>query len=147
MQLRNGKFSQRYMRKLREKHPDLLLPGGPLRIMNYARAGGRAMAFGRLCSLRRQSNIDKHLRAHGIGRDDIGGFAFRFREVVIDRRAVKDGSLDELVFELGNSDPFVVDLRDICYRVQQMLHVDGLSFLEAEHECRSRIDRVFGGVL
>ena len=41
----NGKFSQRYLRKLREKHPDLLLPGGPLRIMNYARAGGRAMAL------------------------------------------------------------------------------------------------------
>ena len=94
-----------------------------------------------------QSNIDKHLRAHGIGRDDIEGFAFRFREVVIDRRAVKDGSLDELVFELGNSDPLVVDLRDICYRVQQMLHVDGLSFLEAEHECRSRVNRVFGGIL
>ena len=60
------------------------------------------------------------LRAHGIGRVDIEGFAFRFREVVIDRRAVKDGSLDELVFELGNSDPLVVDLRDICCRVQQI---------------------------
>ena len=94
-----------------------------------------------------QSNIDKHLRAHGIGRDDIEGFAFRFREVVIDRRAVKDGSLDELVFELGNSDPLVVDLRDICCRVQQMLHVDGLSFLEAEDKCRSIIDREFCGVL
>ena len=94
-----------------------------------------------------QSNIDKHLRAHGIGRVDIEGFAFRFREVVIDRRAVKDGSLDELVFELGNSDPLVVDLRDICYRVQQMLHVDGLSFLEAEDKCRSIVDREFCGVL
>ena len=43
--LRNGRFSQRYLRKLQEKHPDLLLPGGPLRIMNYARAGRRAMAL------------------------------------------------------------------------------------------------------
>jgi hypothetical protein len=43
--LRNGRFSQRYLRKLQEKHPDLLLPGGPLRIMNYALAGGRAMAL------------------------------------------------------------------------------------------------------
>ena len=66
---------------------------------------------------------------------------------MIDRRAVNDGSLDELVFELGNSDPLVVDLRDICYRGEQMLHVDGLRFLQAEHECRSRVNRVFGGVL
>jgi hypothetical protein len=45
--LRNGRFSQRYNTcgNFRDKHPDLLLPGGPLRIMNYARAGGRAMAL------------------------------------------------------------------------------------------------------
>ena len=62
-------------------------------------------------------------------------------------RAVKDGSLEELVFELGNSDPLVVNLRDLCYRVEQMMHVDGLSFLAAEHDCRSSVNRVFGGIL
>ena len=62
-------------------------------------------------------------------------------------RAVKDGSVEELVFELGNSDPFVVDLTVLCYRVEQMMHVDGLSFLAAEHDCRSRVNRVFGGML
>ena len=98
-------------------------------------------------SMDSQRDIDKHLRAHGIKRVSIEGFAFRFREVVIDMRAVKDGSLEELVFELGNNDPLVVDLRDLCYRVEQMLHVDGLSFLEAEHDCRSRVNRVFGGIL
>ena len=94
-----------------------------------------------------QRDIDKHLRAHSIKRVSIEGFAFRFREVVIDMRAVEDWSLEELVFELGNNDPLVVDLRDLCYRVEQMLHVDGLSFLEAEHDCRSRVNRVFGGIL
>ena len=94
-----------------------------------------------------QRDIDKHLRAHGIKRVIIEGFAFRYRQVVIDMRAVKDGSLEELVFELGNSDPLVVDLRDLCYRVEQMMHVDGLSFLAAEHDCRSRVNRVFGGML
>ena len=94
-----------------------------------------------------QRDIDKHLRALGIKRVTIEGFAFRYRQVVIDLRAVKDGSLEELVFELGNSDPLVVDLRDLCYRVEQMMHVDGLSFLAAEHDCRSRVNRVFGGML
>ena len=62
-------------------------------------------------------------------------------------RAVKDGSLEELVFELGNSDPLVIDLPDLCDRVEQMMHVDGLSFLAAEHDCLSRVNSVFGGML
>ena len=94
-----------------------------------------------------QRDIDQHLQAHKIKRVTIEGFAFRYREVVIDMRAVKDGSLEELVFELGNNDPLVVDLRDLCYRVEQMLHVDGLSFLEAEHDCRSIVNRVVCGIL
>ena len=60
-----------------------------------------------------QRDIDTHLRAHRITRVNFEGFAFRFREVVIDMRAVKDGSLEELVLELRSSDPLVVDLRGI----------------------------------
>ena len=62
-------------------------------------------------------------------------------------RAVKDGSVEEVVFELGNSDPFVVDLTVLCCRVEQMMHVDGLSFVASEHGCRSSVNRVSGGML
>ena len=94
-----------------------------------------------------QRDMDKHLKAHRIMRVNFEGFAFRFREVVIDMRAVKDGSLEELVFELRSSDPLVVDLRGICCRGEQMLHVDCWIFLQAEEECRARVDHVFGGIL
>ena len=46
-----------------------------------------------------QRDIDQYLQAHEIKRVTIEGFAFRYREVVIDMRAVKDGSLEALVFE------------------------------------------------
>ena len=66
---------------------------------------------------------------------------------MIDMRVVKDGSVEEVVSELGNSDPFVVDLTVLCCRVEQMMHVDGLSFLASEHGCRSSVNCVFGGIL
>ena len=61
-------------------------------------------------------------------------------------RAVKDGSLEELVFELGINDPLVVEVRGL-HGVEQKLSVDGLSFLEAEDDCRSRVASVCCGVL
>ena len=95
-----------------------------------------------------QRDIDQHLKTHEITRVTLEGFAFRYQEVVIDLRAVKDGSLEEiLVFEFGINGPLVVELRGICYRVEQKLHVDGLSFLEAEDDCRSRVASVCCGVL
>ena len=94
-----------------------------------------------------QRDIDQHLQTHKIERVTLEAFAFRYREVVIDVRAFKDGSLDELVFQFGINDPLVVELRGICYGVEQKLHVDGLSFLEAEEECRSIVTRELCGVL
>ena len=62
-------------------------------------------------------------------------------------RAVKDGIVEEDVFALCNSDPFVVDLMVLCCRVEHMMHVDGLSFLASEHGCRSCVNCVSGGML
>ena len=99
-------------------------------------------------SMDSQRDIDQHLKTHEITRVTLEGFAFRYQEVVIDLRAVKDGSLEEiLVFEFGINSPLVVELRGICYGVEQKLHVDGLSFLEAEDDCRSRVASVCCGVL
>ena len=66
---------------------------------------------------------------------------------MIDMRVVKDGSVEEVVSELSNSNPIVVDLTILCCRVVEMMHVDGLSFLASEHGGRSSVHRVSGGVL
>ena len=83
--------------------------------------------------------LAEHLRRHKIQRKTVEGFAFTFREVVFDMRAVRAGRLHEYVFEFGYDNPLVQDLKRICHEANELLHCESLGFLRAERECRSLI--------
>ena len=86
-----------------------------------------------------EPRLAEHLRRHKIWRKTLEDFAFTFREVVIDMRAVRAGRLHEYVFEFGYDNPLVQDLKKICHEANEFLHCQSLGFLQAERECRSRI--------
>ena len=60
--------------------------------------------------------IDRHLRQHKIDRRTLEGYAFRFKEVVVDLRQIKKGQLYPKVFELQRHDPLVQTLSELRKR-------------------------------
>ena len=56
-------------------------------------------------------NLGEHLHRHKIRPKDFEAFALRWREVVIDMRAVRAGTLREHVFEFAPDDTIVQDLK------------------------------------
>ena len=66
-------------------------------------------------------------------------FAFRFREVVLDRRALRDDLLRECVIEWKSETELVQDLQKICRDTTNVMHCDSL-FFKAERTCRSIIE-------
>ena len=67
-------------------------------------------------------------------------FAFRFREVVLDRRALRDGLLRECVIEWKSETELVQNLQKICRDTTNVMHCDSLEFSKAERTCRSIIE-------
>ena len=87
------------------------------------------------------ARLAEHLRIHKIKARTLEDFAFTFREVVVDLRAVRAGRLHEWAAEFEHDSPLVQDLKQICQEANEFLHCESLGFLRAERECRSQIAR------
>ena len=85
--------------------------------------------------------LPQYLAQHKIYRKSLEAFAFRFREVVLDRRALRDGLLRECVIEWKSETELVQDLQKICRDTTNVMHCDSLEFFNAELACRSIIER------
>ena len=83
--------------------------------------------------------LAEHLDRHNISPRTLEAWALRFREVVVDMRAVRAGRLHEWVFEFGYDNHLVQGLKRICHEAHEFLHCQSLGFLRAERECRCRI--------
>ena len=86
--------------------------------------------------------LAEHLRRHKIKAQALEDFAFTFREVVVDLRAVRARRLHEWVFEFGYGNALVQDLKRICHEANEFLHCESLGFLRAERQCRSQIAQI-----
>lgn len=130
-----------------ERFAGLLMNGG-FSLFAFLRRNGNHARLP--CRTRNRWNARKTLTSiceHSRQRGCLEIFPFKYRQVMIDMRVVKNGSVEEGVSELNNSNPVVVDLTILCCRVVQMMHVDGLSFLASEHGCRSSVNRVSSRML
>ena len=85
------------------------------------------------------TRLEEHLYRHKIRKADFEQWACRFREVVIDRRALRAGLLKELVFEWEPEAQLVQDLQQLCQDAAEFMHCDSLGILKAEHACRTII--------
>ena len=87
----------------------------------------------------RYSDLEKHLGHHKIKRADLEAWGCRYREVVLDCRAMRANMLMEWVLEIPAEDPFVLELKKILLDRDQTLHSDSGRWLHAERACRSLI--------
>ena len=86
-------------------------------------------------------SLPEHLARHKIKRADLEAWGFRFREVVLDRRALKAGWLNEYVLEWNAETALLQNLQELCRETTDVMHFDSLDFFIAERICRSIIDR------
>jgi len=86
--------------------------------------------------------LAEHLDRHKIRPRTFEAWALRFREVVVDMRAVRARKLHEYIFEFEPHKQTVQDMKRICREAIESMHFDSLGFLRAERECRSLIARV-----
>ena len=85
--------------------------------------------------------LAEHLDRHNISPRTLKAWALRFREVVVDMRAVRAGRLHEHIIEFEPDTQTVQELKRICREAAEFMHVDSSGFLRAERECRSYIAR------
>ena len=83
--------------------------------------------------------LEQHLKHHKILRADLEAWGCRFREVVLDVRAIRANMLMEWVFEIPAEDQFVRELQRITRDADEKLHCDSGRWLHAERACRSLI--------
>ena len=84
--------------------------------------------------------LAEHLRRHNIWRSTLYNHAARYREVVIDMRAVRSKRFEPMIFEFSNDNPIVQQMQEYCRHGDEFMHSDSLTLLEAERSCRSCID-------
>ena len=87
------------------------------------------------CGVRLKDHIDRHK----INPSSFEAWGLRFREVVVDMRAIRARRLCEYTFEFTPDNPLVPCLKLICREAAELMHVEYLGFLRAERECRSLI--------
>ena len=83
--------------------------------------------------------LEQHLKHHKIQRADLEAWGCRFREVVLDVRAIRADMLLEWVFEIPAESQFVRELQRICRDADEVMHCDSGGWLQAERVCRSLI--------
>ena len=88
------------------------------------------------------TRLEEHLDQHNIRKADFESWACRFREVVIDRRAMRAELLKECVFEWVPESPLVKDCKRLCQDAAEFMHCDSSRILKAELACRSIIANV-----
>ena len=105
----------------------------------------------RLSIARYRTRLAQHLDRHRITPRTLEAWALRFREVVVDMRAVRAGRLQEFVFEfepcIEASKRLAQGLKRICQAATEFMHVDSRGFLQAEHECRGHIGAAIATVV
>ena len=79
--------------------------------------------------------LAEHLKRHKILPCTFEAWALRFREVVLDMRAVRARRLHEYIVEFEPHSCAVQYLKRICFQATEFLHVDALGFLLTEREC------------
>ena len=85
------------------------------------------------------SSLEEHLKHHKIQRANLEAWGCRFREVVLDVRAVRANMLLEWVFEIPAESLVVQELQRICRDADEFMHCDSGGWLQAERVCRSLI--------
>ena len=90
-------------------------------------------------SMAQYSKLQQHLEHHKILRANLEAWGCRFREVVLDVRAIRADMLMEWVFEMPAEDKLVRELQRICRDADEKLHCDSGGWLHAERACRSLI--------
>ena len=90
-------------------------------------------------SMAQYPKLEQHLKHHKIQRADLEAWGCRFREVVLDVRAIRANMLMEWVFEIPAEDQFVRELQRITRDADEKLHCDSGRWLHAERACRSLI--------
>ena len=88
------------------------------------------------------SVLADHLDRHRIQTHTFESWALRFREVVIDMRAMRAGRLNQIAFEFDPHNKTAKALQEICRFANEYMHVDSLGFLLAERKCREFLTRV-----
>ena len=83
--------------------------------------------------------LDEHLYRHRIRKTDLQKWALCFREVVIDRRALRARLLKPHVFQWGPDSQFIQQAQRLCLDAAALMHCDSSGVLKAEHACRSII--------
>ena len=76
--------------------------------------------------------LAEHLDRHKIRPSTLEAWALRFREVVVDMRAVRARRLHEYAFEFEPRNEGVQELKRICREANEWMHVDSLGFLQAD---------------
>ena len=90
-------------------------------------------------SMAQYSSLEDHLKHHKIRRENLEAWGCRFREVVLDVRAVRANMLLEWVFEIPAESLVVQELQRICRDADEFMHCDSGGWLQAERVCRSLI--------
>ena len=90
-------------------------------------------------SMAQYSSLEKHLKHHKIQRANLEAWGCRFREVVLDVRAIRANMLQERVFEMEANSLLVQEMQRICEIAGEFMHFDSLGWLRAERECRALI--------
>ena len=88
------------------------------------------------------SVLADHLDRHRIRTPTFESWALRFREVVIDMRALRAGRLKHLAFEFDPHNSFVKKLQEICRDASEYMQFDSLGFLLAERKCRAYVSQI-----
>ena len=97
--------------------------------------------FSSIMAMNQYPILPQYLAKHKIDRKDLEAWGFRFREVVLDRRALRAGLLREYVIEWKPGTELLQHLQQICQDTTNVMHYDSLEFFIAEHSCRSIIER------
>ena len=84
-------------------------------------------------------DLADHLWHHKILRDTLNSYAARFREVVIDLRAVRSKKFEPKIFEFRHDNPIVEHMQESCRDGNEFMHSDSLALFEAERNCRCYI--------
>ena len=84
-------------------------------------------------------HLAEHLWQHKIKRETLNSYAARFREVVIDLRAVRSKKFKPKIFEIKHNNPIVDHLRVYCSDANEFMHAESLALFEAERNCRKCI--------
>ena len=83
--------------------------------------------------------LAEHMWRHNIRRSRLYNLAARYREVILDMRAVRSERFKLMIFEFSHDNPIVERMQQHCQHAGEFMHFDSLTLLEAERSCRSCI--------